>query len=368
MSISSFPSSAGPAEPEVAASINAHLDVLNAAGGIGGHPVKLVMCYDHDDPNTARTCANQAVSDPKIVATVDVYSENDNVIDPIMEDAGMPQIGIDPQGPADTNCDVCFAFDGGGYSDTIGIAVLLHVYDHVNKIDLEIPPVPDAQATLGVVKDVFLKLYPTASVHEQFVSFTVADYAPYVAATEGYQGTALYTGGSQQAAWLKEASSLGIHMDYGIIGSGLSPQSISQIGALLNGAVVSSDTAPPDSNVPGAALYRSEVAKYAPGTAIDQNGLYGWMSAKFFGDTATTIKGSITRASLLAALRNVNDYTGFEGLIPPYTTTKPFNCGGCGVGPDLYNVDLLPARFENGKVTLISSGYLDPYTGQVTNG
>ena len=67
------------------------------------------------------------------------------------------------------------------------------------------------------------------------------------------------------------------------------------------------------------------------------------------------------------ALRNVNSYTGFGGLIPPYSTTHQFTGLG-GTLPYLYNVDLAPARLVNGKVTQISNTFIDPFTGKTTSG
>ena len=150
-------------------------------------------------------------------------------------------------------------------------------------------------------------------------------------------------------------------------GDCVTPHDISQVGDLLNGALVATSTAPPDSDTPGAVAYRADVAKYAPGTTIDQSAMYGWMSAKFFGDIANGVSGPLTRASLLAALRNVDNYTGFEGLIPPYSTTHKFTGLG-GTLPYLYNVDLAPARVQNGKFVRIGSSFIDPFTGKTTNG
>jgi branched-chain amino acid transport system substrate-binding protein len=367
MDITSFGSPGQPAEPEVPASIRARLDAINAAGGIHGRPVKLIFCPDNGDPNQSRTCANQAVSNPNVVATVFVFSNNDNVTVPIFTSAGLPEIAIDPQGSSDLNCSVCFPMWGGGYSDTVGLGTLLHTYEGVNKIDMEIPTVPVAQAEMSAAKNGFLAINPSGNVKTQFVPLTVANYAPYVEATRGYDGTALFTGGSQLAAWVKQASSLGIKMKWGVLGISVTPQLLSQVGSDLNGAMIALDTAPPDSNVPGAVAYRADVAKYAPGTTIDQNAMYGWMAAKFFGDIANGINGPVTRASVLAALRNVNNYTGLGGLIPPYSTTHKFT-GLNGTAPSLYNVDLVPTRLVNGKFVRIGTGFIDPFTGQVSNG
>jgi branched-chain amino acid transport system substrate-binding protein len=365
--ILSFPSPGEPGVPQIQASIQAHFDAVNAAGGIDGRPVKLIECHDQGDPNQSRTCADQAAANKNVVATVFTWSNNDNIIDPILEAAGMAQAGIDPQGSSDLTCSVCFPFFGGGISDTIALGTLLHLYEGVDKLAMMIPNVPVAQAEENQAKAAFLALDPQGSVKEQFLPLTVANYDPYVAATEGYQGTALFDTTAADTAWLKTAHSLGIKMHYGVIGEGITPEFLQQGGSLLNGTVVSEDTEAPTSNVPGAVLYRSEVAKYAPGTAPLQFGLLGWMSAKFFTDIATTISGPITRASVLAAMRNVTNYTGFGGLIGPYTTSKKSTILG-GTAPDLYNTNVVPTDIQNGKEQTLSSGFLDPFTGKIING
>jgi hypothetical protein len=66
-------------------------------------------------------------------------------------------------------------------------------------------------------------------------------------------------------------------------------------------------------------------------------------------------------------MRNLNDYSGFDGLIAPYTTTHK-NTAEDGTIPDLYNVNLVPVRLENGVFTVVSKGYIDPYTGKILDG
>ena len=204
MEILSFP---GPGQPCGAGSRSDHQGsncaAINAAGGVHGHPVKLIECLDHGDPNQARTCANQAVSNPNVVATIFVFSNNDNVIDPIMESAGLPQIGIDPQGTDDPKCNVCFAFDGGGLSDTAGIGTELHIYDGVNKIDMEIPSVPVAQAEMSVAKQELPRYLPHGHRQGAVRAVHRRQLRPVCRGDQGLRGHGAVHRWPQLVAWVK---------------------------------------------------------------------------------------------------------------------------------------------------------------------
>lgn len=358
-----YPAGGQPAQPEIEASIQAEFDAVNAAGGIDGHPVKLITCLDHADPNQARTCANQAVGNAKIVATLDDNSNEYQIVNPIMEAAHLAQIGPYVHGTEVLQCSVCFPISGGGVVDTAAMGLMLHTIYHANSLDLAIPSVPDAQVALNQNKQLFLSLVPKGKVGEQVFPLTVADYSPYVAAAKGYDGTELLAGGPVVISWLNTAKSEGVTSHYSMLAVATTPQVLSQGGSLLNGVLVPTDTRLPTSNVPGAKLYRSEVQKYAPGTLIDQGALYGWMAAKMFTDVAKTIKGPITRASVLNAMRHITNYTGLGGLIPPYSTTTKFTGFG-GQAPYLFDPYAFPVKIENGKLVEIGNTFINPFNGQ----
>jgi branched-chain amino acid transport system substrate-binding protein len=361
--ISSFPSPANPAEPEVSAAMQARMAEVNATGGIGGHPLKLVVCSDQGDANQSRNCANDAVSNSNVIATVFNYTNNGAIVNPILEQAGLAQIGIDPQGD-DLKCSVCFAFWGGGITDSVGEPALLHTYDSVNSVGIMCPAVPVCPTEVGYGKDSFQQLVPNATVLTQETPFATADLSAAVEAFKSVDGVALLTGGSQLLGWFKTAHSLGLSPKYAILGTTLTPDLITQAGGLFNNALLTLDTAPPTSNVKGAVEYRADLAKYAPsGTAIDQNGMYGWMDVKAIADVASTIKGPITRAAIMTAFTNLRDYTGFDGLIPPYSTNVPFT-GLNGAAPRLFNPTLYPARLVNGVQTPLGDTFYNPFTGK----
>jgi branched-chain amino acid transport system substrate-binding protein len=346
--------------------MQAHIDAINSTGGINGHPVKLVVCSDQGDANQARTCANDAASNSNIVATVFTFSSWDDTIDPIVVQAGLPQIAVDPQGANDlSTCTVCFAFWGGGITDSVGAATLLHTYDNVNKVNYAFINVPVAQTEVGYGKQTFLQIVPNGSVTVQYIPPTAADMSQYVEASKSAEGVAIVLPPAQLISFLNTAKSLGITTKYSTLGVFITPTLLQQGGQLLDGAVVAQDTAPPTSDVAGAKEYRADIAKYAPaGTATnDQTALDGWIAVKAFGDVAKTIKGSVTRASVLAAMNSLKNYTGLGGLIPPFSTDVKFTGLG-GVAPRLLNPTLYPVRLQNGVEVSLSPDFYNPFTGK----
>ena len=78
---------------------------INAAGGINGHKVNVVFCNPEADPNKAVACARQAATD-KAIAVVGMTDTLDNVILPVLQQEGIPDVGatvggnpIDVQSP-----------------------------------------------------------------------------------------------------------------------------------------------------------------------------------------------------------------------------------------------------------------------------
>jgi ABC-type branched-subunit amino acid transport system substrate-binding protein len=92
---------------------------INAHGGIGGRRVVVEICDDRSDPNQAQTCARQLVSDG-VIATAANVSEFSMVEGPILDEAGIPEVGSEALNPEDTNLPTAFPLDGGIFSQIAG--------------------------------------------------------------------------------------------------------------------------------------------------------------------------------------------------------------------------------------------------------
>jgi branched-chain amino acid transport system substrate-binding protein len=96
--IGSTLSETGPAaflgDPE-AKTLRMLVDKANAAGGINGEPIELVLYDDGGDPNKARTFATRLVEDDEVVAIVGGTTTGTTMsVIPVVEDAEIPFISL----------------------------------------------------------------------------------------------------------------------------------------------------------------------------------------------------------------------------------------------------------------------------------
>lgn len=81
-----------------------------------------------------------------------------------------------------------------------------------------------------------------------------------------------------------------------------------------------------DTSIAEMALYRSWLDQVSPGAVPNYYGLFAWSAARLFVEQATKLGGKLTRASLVASLKQVRGWTG-NGITAPMAvganTTSP---------------------------------------------
>lgn len=102
---------------------------------------------------------------------------------------------------------------------------------------------------------------------------------------------------------------------------------LEQAGDLADGVYVfTTNELFDDTSIREMALYRSWLEQVAPGAIPNYYGLYAWSAARLFVEQATALGGDLTRASLVAAMRQVKGWNG-KGLHAPMEvgrkTTSP---------------------------------------------
>jgi ABC-type branched-subunit amino acid transport system substrate-binding protein len=85
---------------------------INAHGGIRGRPVRVEVCDDRYDPNLAQACARQLISDG-VIATAGDISGLSMVEDPILDEAGVPEVMNEAVNEEDFTLPSVFLLDGG---------------------------------------------------------------------------------------------------------------------------------------------------------------------------------------------------------------------------------------------------------------
>ena len=86
---------------------------------------------------------------------------------------------------------------------------------------------------------------------------------------------------------------------------------VEEAGANGDGVFAYSTTALfDDTTIAEMALYRSWLDQVKPGAVPNYYGLYAWSAARLFVEKAVGLGGKLTRASLVAAMKGVRDWTG----------------------------------------------------------
>jgi ABC-type branched-subunit amino acid transport system substrate-binding protein len=100
------------------------VDVVNAHGGIKGHPLKWVHCDDRGDPNVAATCANTLTNQDKVRAMVESVGLEGNIAWPYIQKADIINWFNVPIWPEDGTSPLSYPAGLGIYEDqNVGLLV-----------------------------------------------------------------------------------------------------------------------------------------------------------------------------------------------------------------------------------------------------
>jgi ABC-type branched-subunit amino acid transport system substrate-binding protein len=102
-----------------ASAFQAAVRSINAQGGIKGRRIEMDVCDDHSDPNEAQACARKLVGDG-VIATAANVSEFSMVEGPILDEAGIAQVGSEAISPEDFTLPTAFPLDGGIFVQAAG--------------------------------------------------------------------------------------------------------------------------------------------------------------------------------------------------------------------------------------------------------
>jgi ABC-type branched-subunit amino acid transport system substrate-binding protein len=104
---------------QYAAAFRASARDVNAHGGIRGRRLDIEICDDRNDPNRAQACARRLVSH-HVIATAANVSEFSMVEGPILDEAGIAQVGGEAINPEDSTLPTAFPLDGGIFVQMAG--------------------------------------------------------------------------------------------------------------------------------------------------------------------------------------------------------------------------------------------------------
>ena len=119
---------------------------VNAHGGLGGRPLRVLTCDEHDDAVAAARCARRAVAE-NAVAVVGSYSQHGDAFLPTLEAAGIPYIGGYGLTHDEFTSPLSYPVNGGQPALLAGLSAEGGSAEHRH---LESAPAWQAEAALGV--------------------------------------------------------------------------------------------------------------------------------------------------------------------------------------------------------------------------
>lgn len=305
--------------PNLATGAQAGVDKVNAAGGIGGRDLELIVCNDNNDPNTAAGCARQAVEE-EVVAVVGGFSTFEPQIMPVLEKAGIPVIGNTPI--SNFTSEVIYPFTGGAAGSLFGLGKALASNETCDGKVAAV--IEDFAATQGAIKLVELGVKASGA---EFTGISKApqgarDFAPAVDAAAGQSGCVSFLAGPQTSPVIVSAAAA--DPDVKVLGgseSTLPNAAIEALGEAADGAVVVSSYQPLNASTDTDAMKEFIAAgkKIDPDFDPDQGAASAYLAPQVLAE-ALDGADDVTPASVIAAL---DGFSGFDsGLGPVVDFTK----------------------------------------------
>jgi ABC-type branched-subunit amino acid transport system substrate-binding protein len=339
--------------------VQAAIKYINAHGGINGRPLAAQTCVDQNNANTAAACANKAVRNKNIIATIDQSTQEGASVDPILENAGMAAVGALPFTAADFSSPIIFAPSAGGL-EGLGAAAAITDQLHGKKVGLVYAQNPAGATVTGLVNQAVLGPRGSKVQNSVGVPETSADLSTQAKkANEGSpDGIILYLGQAQANSFVKAAGQLGINTPMLISSAIETSKSVSQqLGANAKKVFFFNYFHN------GGKFYDAFLSQWSAAgesaSDADDFAINGWLAATMFADVARKLP-TVTRASVLGAFKALTNYdTG--GLTPTLSFATPGTALG-GKAPRIVNPTITLTQFQDGKFVPYQGGpFINPF-------
>lgn len=292
---------------------------VNAAGGLGGHPVRLIVKDDTASPTTAIAAVKQLVEDEHVVAIVSDMSIIDQSWYKYIATTSVPVIGGLPFQPGmSTNANF---FPSGGS----GISRIYGELQQAKKLGSKFGQLYCAEAPACATDGKLFKFFAPDLGMEVPVSQSITAAQPNY--TAGCQ--ALIDSGVQSYQ-IGHAADVALRVMDACYQQGLKARQISTGGIpatswlthpSAEGTINIGENFPyQDTSTPGTKAYSEMVAKHNLGADLtSDSGTYAWAGLKLFEAAVKGVgSGEVTSESLKTALYTMKGET-LDGVAPPLT-------------------------------------------------
>jgi ABC-type branched-subunit amino acid transport system substrate-binding protein len=336
--------------PDQSAAMKAKVESVNAAGGLGGKKIELILCDDKLDPNKASACARKAVQE-KVVAVVAGYEPNTAQVLAVLEPAKVPFFNGYAINNRDANSPVEFPFTGGVITSYAAVGVALAEAGCTNMgviaVTAEVVQVgadwsaKGMKANGGTSNKIDVSL-DQASFDAELASLDKKGAECIVPATNPPQGASI-------------AKTLNGRLPIGGIASEYPLQSLQTLGPLADQITIADQFYQPwDADRPEIKAITDAMAKYTPDTELTEAfGVLSWATmtgALDVIDAAT----EATPAAVLEAADKATDVKT-DGLLGSFGWAEP---GPIKSLPKFTNWSYLKWSVKDGKPVLSTPEFL----------
>jgi ABC-type branched-subunit amino acid transport system substrate-binding protein len=343
--------------PQTATGALAAAEAINKAGGIDGHPIKVVQCNDQLNPSTALACVRKAARD-KVVAMVGGIDLFTAQLWPTLKAEGLPWVGLDVISADQATNAMSYPMTGGtvtGFYQAGRLAVQkggkqVAIIKHENpQADFVAELIASGVASAG------------GTVTGQIVS-KIGNPDPAPAATQAigkHPGAiACACNAGDGARILKAVRQAGFAKVFTAGYPTLLETDIQSLGPLADNTYTPSDIA--DAADPKASLFFTQMQAQDPKARRDGISAGAWLGTYAI---AQALKGqsSLTSATLIRRLNTMPaiDTHGLTG--GSITFAKP---GVLPKYPRIADPYVIEYKVANGKRTPVSTSFVSVYSGK----
>ena len=347
--------------PQIPAAVKAAVRAINRDGGFRGAKAEVVFCDTKDDPNGSAACARKFV-DEGVVAVVGGYTIQGPSLVPVLQDAGIPNIGMVAINAEDNLSPISFPLDGTllvfpTQALQLGQAGAKNVY--VARAD-----VPAAAVVPSFIKAAAKEAGITVAGVGS-TPLNTPDLTPYASAAQasGADTVELVYPDTDAVKFIRAAQQIGYKPKFSYQEGGFTPEELKQLGSLTEGMVTPGPFPPVSAakQFPELGHYLRDIrAQFKTGDQGAAPKYYGsssirpWLAVQALRKVIeASPAGPITSATVLNGLRTAQNLD--LGLIPPWTPSK----SPIPIFPRMSNTYQYFIKLKHGKYVLVDKQPVD---------
>jgi ABC-type branched-subunit amino acid transport system substrate-binding protein len=350
------------ANPGTKDALLASVAAFNKRGGVGANGARLQaeVCDTRGDANGETDCARKMVDDG-VVATLNdlTYNNPAGVVD-ILENAGIPRIGVGGTDISEFGSSVSYPVSAGVIAAYLGTAVGFK-QDGADDICLIRTDAPTGATFKGFLQPSFTAI-GIDIICDVAVATGATDYAPYIAELQREDPDAVLISHSDSVTTqlIGAMQQLNAKLPLGGNPGSFAPETLKKYSDITKGTVLSDSFPYPSQanvkNFPGLKQYFADMkasGKSSLSTANLKTTYFSpWISTLAFVEVTKNLE-SFTPATVVEALKTVQN-VDLLGLIPPWTPSTP----GFSVFTSSSNHYVYVSRF-NGKTVVTEKEPID---------